>query len=158
MNKSEDQRNSEAAVRIVSPDAPPDARTVKSWIGASAYDYWRRLGEMIDALYPGVFVPEWLNGGKKHGWSLRYKKSRSFCTFIPERNAFKLQITFGSKERSKVALVRDQISPGTLEAYDNATTYHDGKWLLLTVDDDVILHDTKVLLSIKRKPKANSNS
>jgi len=107
---------------------------------------------MIDGLYPGIFTPEWLNGGKKHGWSLRYKKSRSFCTFIPERNTFKLQITFGAREREKVEVLRDRISPSTMEAYDNATTYHDGKWLLLTVDSDAILDDIRMLLSIKRRP------
>ena len=158
MNTTEDQKNSEPATRIIDPDAPPDARKVKNWIGASAYDYWRRLGAIIDDLYPGVFVPEWLNGGKKHGWSLRYKKSRSFCTFIPERNAFKLQITFGAKEREKVEALRDQISPMTLKAYDNAKTYHDGKWLLLTVDNHVILDDVRMLLSVKRRPKQTSAS
>ncbi len=150
---TKDQKNAEPAIRIVDPDAPPDVRKVRSWIGPSAYDYWCRLRDMIDDLYPGVFAPEWLNGGRKHGWSLRYKKSRSFCTFIPERNAFKLQVTFGAKERAKVDGLRDQISPATLEAYDNATTYHDGKWLLLVIDDGAVLHDVRILLSVKRRPK-----
>ncbi|MBO6639937.1 MAG: DUF3788 domain-containing protein [Roseitalea sp.] len=153
MNTTDDQKNTEPATRIVDPDAPPDAGKLKDWMGAPAYEYWCCLGEMIDDLYPGVFVPEWLNGGKKHGWSLRYKKNRSFCTLIPERNAFKLQITFGAKEREKVELLRDRISRPTLEAYDNATTYHDGKWLLLTVDDQTVLDDIRMLLSVKRRPK-----
>lgn len=154
MNTTDDHKNDESATRIVDPDAPPDADKVKNWIGVSAYGYWCRLGEMINDQYPGVFVPQWLNGGKKHGWSLRYKKSRSFCTFIPERNAFKLQITFGAKEREKVEVLRDRISRATLQAYDNATTYHDGKWLLLTIDNDAILRDIEVLLSVKRRPRS----
>ena len=153
MNATEDHKRSEPATRIVDPDGPPDAETVKDWIGPSAYQSWRRFGEMIDALYPGVFIPEWLNGGQKHGWSLRYKKNRSFCTFIPERNAFRLQITFGAREREKLEDLRDQISPPTMKAYDDARTYHDGKWLLLTVDDEALLEDVKVLLSVKRRPR-----
>ena len=35
------------------------------------------------AYHPGTFIPEWIYGGKKHGRSLRYKKSRAFCTFLP---------------------------------------------------------------------------
>lgn len=153
MSTAKDHENCEPEVRIVDSDGPPDARRVEQWVGRLAYDYWGRTSAMIDDLYPGVFEPEWLDGGKKHGWSLRYKKNRSFCTFIPERNAFKLQITFGSKEREKVEALRDRISLATQEAYDSAKTYHDGKWLLLTVSDDIVLDDVRALLSVKRKPK-----
>ncbi|MGE4385025.1 MAG: DUF3788 family protein [Endomicrobiaceae bacterium] len=34
-----------------------------------------------------------------------------------------------------------------------AKTYHDGKWLLLTVDSEQILKDIEVLLEVKRKIK-----
>ena len=153
MSTAKDHENAALEVRIVDSDGPPDAGRVERWIGPLAYAYWGRASAMIDDLYPGVFEPQWLDGGKKHGWSLRYKKNRSFCTFIPERNAFKLQITFGSKEREKVEALRDRISPATREAYDSAKTYHDGKWLLLTVGDDTVLDDVRTLLSVKRSPK-----
>ena len=86
--------------------------------------------------YPDVFTPEWLFGGKKHGWSLRYKKSKSFCTLIPEKNRFALLIVFG-------------------DTYDKAATYYDGKWLLLTIDSNKIVEDVLQLLTVKRKPKNN---
>jgi hypothetical protein len=111
-----------------------------------------RVSEMIEHGYPGVFTPEWLYGGKKHGWSLRYKKSRSFCTFIPEKGRFMLLIVFGAEERLKVEAIRHEISVMTMQQYDEAKTYHDGKWLLLEVDSEIILSDINKLLMVKRRP------
>jgi hypothetical protein len=40
------------------------------------------LRDWIKVAYPGVFTPDWVHGGQKHGWSLRYKKSKAFCTSL----------------------------------------------------------------------------
>ncbi len=108
---------------------------------------------LIEERYPGIFVPEWLFGGKKHGWSLRYKKNKSFCTLIPEKNRFALLIVFGAQERAKVEPMKKSLLASTQKEYDNATTYHDGKWLLLAIDTGRVVEDILLLLAAKRKPK-----
>jgi len=62
----------------------PNGKNVSAWIGRANYKRWTRMLQYIERTYPGVFVPEWLFGGKKYGWGLRFKKSKSFCTLIPE--------------------------------------------------------------------------
>ncbi|KQC07174.1 MAG: hypothetical protein APR62_06800 [Smithella sp. SDB] len=57
------------------------------------------------------------------------------------------------KERTKVETIKYSLSQQTRKEYDKATTYHDGKWLLLVIDNEEIIEDIKKLLSIKRKPK-----
>ncbi len=146
----------ESNSRITQRDNPPSDRTIARWIGKEAYTYWKQVTCLIERNYPGVFVPEWLFGGEKHGWSLRYKKSKSFCTFIPEKNRFALLIVFGTEERTKVEAIRDSLSKRTQKEYDKATTYHDGKWVLLTINNDNVVEDVRKFLAIKRKPK-NSN-
>lgn len=141
------------SLRLTESAKPPAPEQIESWIGTRPYSLWQRVAEFIAENYPGVFEPEWLFGGEKHGWSLRYKKSKSFCTFIPEKGRFLILIVFGSKERAKVEAIRKALSRGTREAYDEATTYHDGKWLLLDVDDERILADVEQLLVLKRRPK-----
>jgi hypothetical protein len=136
------------------PGDPPGDSEVARWIGDEAYEHWKQVARLIKARYPGVFAPEWLFGGKKHGWSLRYKKSRSFCTFIPERNRFALLIVFGAEEREKAESIKGGLSARTGKAYDDAATYHDGKWVLLTVDSAAAVEDIGRLLAVKRKPKA----
>lgn len=139
--------------RMTDPGMQPDQRQVESFIGARAYSFWKRLSETIELGYPGVFVPEWLYGGKKHGWSLRYKKGRSFCTFIPEKGRFMLLIVFGAKERLKVDAIRSDITFKTMNLYDEAKTYHDGKWLFLEINSNDTLSDAEKLLLTKREPR-----
>ncbi len=142
--------------RITQRDRPPSDHDIARWIGKEAHKYWNHVTYLIERNYPGVFVPEWLFGGEKHGWSLRYKKSKSFCTFIPEKNRFVLLIVFGAEERAKVEAIWDSLSKLTQKEYDRATTYHDGKWVLLTINNDKVVEDVRKLLAIKRKPKKSN--
>ena len=140
--------------RLTEPGSPPTPVQSEAWLGKKAFDYWRQVEQMIAERYPGVFVPEWLYGGKKHGWSVRYKKSKSFCTMIPEKGRCLLMIVFGREERAKVDNIRNELSARVQKAYDEATTYHDGKWLLLNINNKTMLADAETLLVVKRKPKA----
>ena len=145
----------EQNLRMTDRDNPPDAGQVEAWMGAEPYRYWQELMQWIEQTYPGVFNPEWLYGGKKHGWSLRYKKSRSFCTLAPERGRFALLIVFGGQEREKVEAIREDLSQPTREVYDQAATYHDGKWVFLTIDSEQVMEDIRRLLAVKRKPRGS---
>lgn len=144
---------SESDQRMLDGAEEPNAGSVEQWIGARNYKRWTRLLEFIDENYPGVFTPDWIFGGKKYGWGLRFKKSKSFCTLIPERNRLVVQIVFGGEERAKAEEILSELSPGVRDAYTNATTYHDGKWLAVAVDSDKVMDDIERLLTVKRKPK-----
>lgn len=148
----------EPGIRMTQRDNPPSDSEIGEWIGKEAHRYWMQVTQLIEQIYPDVFVPEWLFGGKKHGWSLRYKKSRSFCTLIPEKNRFALLIVFGAEERARVETMRDSLSQHTQKEYDEATTYHDGKWLRLTIDTDKVVEDVIRLLAVKRRPKKDKGA
>ncbi len=137
-------------------DGPPSDSEVAEWVGEEAFTYWRQVQELIEYMYPDVFTAEWLNGGKKHGWSLRYKRSKPLCTLIPETDRFALLIVFGAQERSKVEGIRGNLSGEILRQYDAAITYHDGKWVLLTIDSDEAVRDAACLWTTKRKPRNNA--
>ncbi len=141
------------SARITRPGSPPSDSEVAAWIGENGFEYWKQVTGLIEGNYPDVFVPEWLFGGKKHGWSLRYKKSKSFCTLIPEKDRLAVLIVFGGEERQKIEAAKDQLSASTQAEYDKATTYHDGKWVRLTVDSSVLVRDLQLLLRVKRRPK-----
>jgi hypothetical protein len=143
----------ESNARIVEPGKPPTAADLESWMGKKAYGFWTRISEWISRNYPDVFTPEWLFGGKKHGWYLRYKKSKSFCSLIPEKKQFAIMIVFGADERTKVETTRNELSAATRQAYDSATTYHEGKWLCLRASNTSTLRDVQRLLAVKRRPR-----
>jgi hypothetical protein len=154
----QEEEMNESGRRMTHPGNPPGDPEIAEWVGAEAYAYWKHVTHLIARNYPGVFTPEWLFGGRKHGWSLRYKKSKSFCTLIPEKSRFALLIVFGAEERAKVEAIRDSLSTPTQKEYDEATTYHDGKWVLLTIDSDGVAEDVTKLLEIKRKPRNSSGA
>jgi len=131
----------------------PTVQQLRSHMGPTGSSYWRRLREFIRDNYPGIFSPEWLYGGKKHGWSLRYKKGKSFCTLIPEKGRCCVVIVLGADSRKRFEGIRKAVSKRTQEACDSATTYHDGKWVLMDVADDWTLRDVEEMLVMKRKPK-----
>jgi hypothetical protein len=138
---------------MILPGSTPKDSEIAAWIGEHAFEYWKKIISLIDRKYPDVFVPEWLYGGQKHGWSLRYKKTKSFCTLIPEKDRFAILVVFGGEERQKVEAIKDRLSAHTKEEYEKAATYHDGKWVLLIVDSDAVVKDLELLLGVKRKPK-----
>lgn len=140
------------AERMLDRDMQPNESSLAGFLGKESYDYWTRIVGFIDSTYPGIFAPEWLYGGK-HGWNLRYKKSKSFCTLIPERERLLVQIVFGAEERAKTEAILPELVSHAREDYISATTYHDGKWLALLVDGDDVLKDIERLLAVKRKPK-----
>jgi hypothetical protein len=145
---------SEVGQRMVDGTSRPDAEAVADWIGSANYKRWTRILRFIEDNYPGVFAADdWVYGGKKHGWGLRFKKSKSFCTLIPERGRLVVLIVFGGEQREKAETILPELSADVRQRYTEATTYHDGKWLAIAIDRDEILDDVEKLLAIKRKPK-----
>jgi hypothetical protein len=144
--------------RMLDGAKPPETAQVKDWIGARASVYWDALIEFIDSQYPGVFKQDWWFGGKKWGWSLRYKKSKSFCNLIPEKGQFKFLLVFGAEERKKVEEILPKLSSHVRADYENATTFHDGKWVASVVDSKKVVADIERLLVLKRKSKAGETS
>jgi hypothetical protein len=136
--------------RITDKSAPPDESAVREWIGPKANKHWAELQRWIETHYPGVFAPEWLYGGKKRGWSLRYKKTKAFCTLIPEYRLFSAVVVLGGAEREKFEERRYVWRSPIVKLYDEARTYIDGKWLTVGVSSADDLHDVTDLLTMKR--------
>jgi len=138
--------------RINDKSAPPDESAVRDWIGPKAFKHWAALRGWIDISYPGVFDPEWLYGGKKRGWVLRYKKTKAFCTLLPGYRLLSVQVILGRAEREKFEERRHVWRPRVVELYDEAHEYPDGKWLTLAVSSADDRHDVTELVSMKRPP------
>jgi hypothetical protein len=138
--------------RIADESAPPSERTVRNWIGPEAFEHWKYLQRWIDASYPGVFAPDWLYGGKKRGWSLRYRKTKALCTLLPAYRLFSVLVVLGRAEREKFEGRRYAWSPQLVKLYDDARAYPDGKWLTLAISSADDRDELTELMSMKRPP------
>jgi hypothetical protein len=139
--------------RMVDGSREPTEAEVTDLIGRQNAARWAQLARFIAANYPGVFDIEWLFGGRKYGWTLRFKKSKSFCTFVPERRRFNVLLVFGGAEREKVERLLPHLVSHVREDYGKSTTYHDGKWVFVNVDSAKVLSDIEQMLVLKRHPK-----
>jgi hypothetical protein len=142
--------------RISDSATPPDEGAVQQWLGAKTFLHWKALRQWIDTFYPDVFSPEWLYGGKKRGWSLRYKKTKAFCTLLPEYRQLSAIVVFGGAEREKFEERRHAWREPLVTRYDQAPTYPDGKWLTMTISSAADRHDLTSLLAMKRPPPQRS--
>ena len=95
----------------------------------------------------------WNNGGKKWTYEYKFRKGgKTLCAFYFKDNTLGFMIIFGKDERTKVEEIREELSSNVLETYDHAETFHDGKWVMFNVINNLIIEDLKKLLFIKRKP------
>lgn len=143
----------EAGARLVDRSSSPSDDQLRHWLGEEAYSHWYALCGWIDENYPGIFEPDWVFGGAKHGWSLRYKKTKSFCTLVPEYGRLSVVIVFGKDERQKVEAMLGDFSPSLARLYEETETFHDGKWLKLSLPSEAGPADIARLLSTKRRPR-----
>ncbi|MDO5566668.1 MAG: DUF3788 domain-containing protein [Planctomycetia bacterium] len=127
----------------------PSDHEIQILIGAQAYSVWKRFCSEISTLYD--MECQWNDGGKK--WEYEYKFRRgckTLCALYAKQDCFGCMIIFGKDEREQVEKKRNSLSSHTMEIYDKATTYHDGKWVMF--DHKLPVDDLKSLLAIKRKP------
>lgn len=146
------------AERLLDGSRQPTDAEVAAFIGRQNAARWADLTRFVSANYPGVFDVEWLFGGKKHGWYLRFKRSKSFCSLVPERGRFRVLLVFGGAEREKVDVLLPDLVSHVREDYRRSPTYHDGTWVLVNVDSAKVLSEIKRLLVLKRRPKASQRA
>ena len=120
-------------------------------LGQSRFDVWAGIQNLIEANYDMDKL--WNNGGKRWTYEYKYRRGgKTLCALYAKENVFGLMVIFGKDEREKVEALRADLSPETQHIYDQATTYHDGKWVMFELTDTTLFSDMQKLLAIKRKP------
>ena len=124
---------------------------LESIVGLDKVNIFYDFVDAITSLYE--IEPTWNNGGKKWTYEYKFRKGgKTLCAFYFKGNTLGFMIIFGKDERIKVEEIRDELSSNVLETYDNAETFHDGKWVMFNLTNNSIIDDLKKLLFIKRNP------
>ena len=120
-------------------------------VGIDKVNIFYKIVDEITLLYN--MDQAWNNGGKKWTYEYKFRKSgKTLCAFYFKENMLGFMIIFGKEERTKVEEIRNELSSDILETYDNAQTFHDGKWVMFNITDYSMIEDFKKLLFIKKKP------
>ena len=132
-------------------DAIPNEEEMTALVGQSLYNVWNRLCALIDEKYDMDCL--WDQGGK--AWKYEYKYHRggkTLCALYARESCVGFMIILGKDERSKFEADRENYTKEVQKIYDEAQTYHDGKWIMFEPVDTSLFQDFIRLLSIKRKP------
>ena len=126
---------------------PTDAQLL-TLVGDVAFDTVNTLRAFLAAHYTLDAV--WDKGGKAALYQCRYRRAgKTLCTLLFKPGQAACMMVFGAAERAKAEAL--SLSPAAREAYQTATTYHDGKWVWFTLDGAAILRDLQALLPVKRR-------
>ena len=136
---------------MVMLDYNPSAEELVKLVGKPLYDVWTALTGLIDAKYDTERL--WNSGGKAWKYEYKYRRGgKTLCSLYARENCIGFMVIFGKDERTKFEADRVDYLEETRVVYDQAKTYHDGKWMMFEPKDTSMFNDFLKLLSIKRKP------
>lgn len=120
-------------------------------IGKEKTKIWKEFCEKIEQNYE--MDKTWNSGGKKWTYEYKYRKGgKTLCAFYMRENTLGLMIILGKEERKKWEENRNNFSKEIQEIYDNTKTYHDGKWMMIELENTQLLEEIEKILCMKRKP------
>lgn len=129
----------------------PDSEEMTALVGQPLYDVWQKLCAAIDEKYDMECL--WNSGGKAWTYEYKYRRGgKTLCALYGRENCVGFMIILGKDERTKFEAVRESFCEEVQGIYDEAKTYHDGKWIMFEPVDTSLFEDFIKLLSIKRKP------
>ena len=129
----------------------PSAAAMTELLGQPLFAVWQELCAVIDAKYEMERL--WNAGGKNWDYEYKYRRGgKTLCSLYAKSGCMGFLIIFGKVERAKVEEIRDTLSDAVCRQYDEAETYHDGKWVMFEPTDTAQFDDYMKLLAIKRKP------
>lgn len=112
---------------------------------------WNELTGSIDLLYDVDRL--WDKGFGE--WNIEYKYRRggkTLCTFYAKQDAACILIIYGKAEREKFEKIKPDLSERLQDIYESTEVYHDGKWMWIPIDDELMVNDIIEMLKIKRRP------
>lgn len=120
-------------------------------LGPTLFEVWESLCSVIDEKYEMEQL--WNTGGKKWTYEYKYRRGgKTLCCLYAKNHCVGFLVIFGKEERVKFEEIRGTLSSAVCRQYDEAKTYHDGKWVMFEPTDTAEFDDYMKLLAVKRKP------
>lgn len=129
----------------------PDREIMAELLGPELYEVWTGLCAAIDEKYEMECL--WNKGYREWKYEYKYRRGgKTLCTLYARKGCVGFMVIFGKAEREKFEALRESFPVQIQMAYDEAATYHDGKWVMFEPKDTEVMSDYVRLLAIKRKP------
>ena len=131
-------------------DIIPGPEQMTALVGTSLYGVWKQLCALIEERYE--MDPVWGKGGKAWTYEYKYRRGgKTYARYTQEKTASGLWSSWGKRSASnlkKAGAYTEEVQ----RVYEEAQTYHDGKWMMFEPTDTALFDDFIRLLGIKRRP------
>ena len=129
----------------------PSMSAMIDLIGQPLFEVWQALCLALDNKYD--MERSWNPGGKRWTYEYKYRRGgKTLCCLYAKSHCIGFMVIFGKDERAKIEEIRDTLSSAVCKKYDEAETYHDGKWVMFEPTDTSEFDDYMKLLAVKRRP------
>lgn len=129
----------------------PTADDLRALLGDELHRVFEALCRAVDEKYDVDRL--WDKGYRDWAYEYKYRRGgKTLCTIYLKAGVIGFQVIFGKDERVKVESRREEFSEAVMKAYDEAHTFHDGKWVMFLPTDESMLEDFLRLLALKRRP------
>ena len=133
------------------PEIVPSAEQMTMLVGKPLYEIWTQLCALIDENYDMERL--WGSGGKAWTYEYKYRRGgKTLCALYARENCIGFMVILGKEERFKFGKEREAYTEEVQRVYEEAQTYHDGKWMMFEPTDTALFDDFIRLLGIKRRP------
>ena len=123
---------------------------IKELLSNSLFHEWDNVYNLIKQYYN--LNEEWYTAGKQ-GYELKFRKSnKTIVSLFPRKESIGLMIIFGKAEREKFDNQSPNYSKAITFEYNNAKTFHDGKWVMWQLPNKDLTDKLIEIISFKRKP------
>lgn len=129
----------------------PTAEELRALLGDELHRVFEALCCAVDEKYDMDRL--WDKGYRDWAYEYKYRRGgKTLCTIYLKAGVIGFQVIFGKDERVKVEFRREEFSEAVMKAYDEAHTFHDGKWVMFLPTDTSMQEDFLRLLALKRRP------
>lgn len=119
-------------------------------------DNLQRISHETMVFMRGNYHLDEIGNGKNE---LKFKTGkRTILTIYIHEDKYVFLVIFGKKERELFENQRNEFSTYVQKYYDDAKTWHDGKWVFFDVNTLEQLNEIKKLIFIKKKPNRKNFS
>lgn len=132
-------------------DQIPGEKELLTLLGAQRYQVWTELCALIEQRY--CMERLWDSGGKAWKYAYKYRRGgKTLCALYAKESTIGFLVILGKAEREKFELERDHYTIPVQKIYEESKTYHDGKWMMIPLEDASLFEDLLRLLALKRRP------
>ena len=129
----------------------PGKEEMTALIGNRLYEVWDGLCALIEESYDMERL--WNKGGKAWTYEYKYRRGgKTLCALYAREHCVGFMVILGKEERIRFEADREHYAREIQRIYDEAQTYHDGKWMMFEPVDASLFPDFIRLLRIKRRP------